>query len=148
MILNVNNKNYDISASNDMPLLWALRDIIGLTGTKYGCGIGVCGSCTVLINDVAERSCLTTVQEAIGKKITTIEGLSTDNSHPLQKAWVNENVTQCGYCQPGQLMQAASLLKQYPNPTDEQIDAEMQGNICRCGTYNRIKVAIKIAAKG
>jgi isoquinoline 1-oxidoreductase alpha subunit len=148
MILNVNNKNYDISASNDMPLLWALRDIIGLTGTKYGCGIGVCGSCTVLINDVAERSCLTTVQEAIGKKITTIEGLSTDNSHPLQKAWVSENVTQCGYCQPGQMMQAASLLKQYPNPTDEQIDAEMQGNICRCGTYNRIKVAIKIAAKG
>ena len=130
----------------DMPLLWYLRDEIDLTGTKFGCGMGLCGACTVHVNGVAARSCQTSLQNAAGKDITTIEGLSKTHDHPLQKAWKQANVPQCGYCQSGQIMQAASLLKQKPKPTDHDIDEAMAGNICRCGTYQRIRAAIKTAA--
>jgi isoquinoline 1-oxidoreductase subunit alpha len=145
--LNINGKEQTVDASPDMPLLWALRDLLNLTGTKYGCGMALCGACTVHINGEAARSCSTTVASAVGKKITTIEGLSPDLSHPLQQAWMQVNVPQCGYCQSGQLMQAAALLKQKPKPTDADIDAAMRGNICRCGTYQRIREAIKLAAQ-
>jgi isoquinoline 1-oxidoreductase alpha subunit len=148
MELNVNDKLYNVDAESDMPLLWALRDLIGLTGTKYGCGIGVCGSCVVLIDGVATRSCIYSVGNAAGKKITTIEGLSSDNTHPLQIAWMELNVTQCGYCQPGQIMSAASLLMSVPKPSDQQIMDAMQDNICRCGTYQRIFEAVKLASIG
>ena len=130
-----------------MPLLWAIRDLVGLTGTKFGCGIAECGSCTVHFDGDPVRSCSISVSEAVNKKITTIEGLSKDNSHPVQKAWIEEQVPQCGYCQSGQIMAAAALLKRNPNPSDEDIDNIMQGYLCRCGTYPRIKKAIKKAAE-
>jgi len=144
--LNINGKAQQFDGDPDMPLLWYLRDELALTGTKYGCGMGLCGACTVHVNGEATRSCLTPMKAAQGKSITTIEGLAARADHPLQKAWKTCNVPQCGYCQSGQIMQAASMLKKTPKPTDAQIDAEMQGNICRCGTYQRIRQAIKLAA--
>ncbi|HWS72223.1 MAG TPA: (2Fe-2S)-binding protein, partial [Thermoanaerobaculia bacterium] len=128
------------------PLLWVLRDEVGLTGTKFGCGMALCGACTVLVNGEPTRSCVTPIAEVSGKKVTTIEGLSPDGNHPLQRAWMAENVPQCGYCQSGQLMSAAGLLAKTPKPTDAQIDEAMSGNICRCGTYQRIRSAIHRAA--
>lgn len=148
MKLNINNKDYEFTAESDMPLLWVLRDLLSLTGTKYGCGIGVCGSCTVLIDGDAHKSCIIAVSEVTGKKITTIEGLSPDGTHPLQIAWLEAHVSQCGYCQPGQIMSAAALLAKTPKPSDTEIDEAMRGNICRCGTYQRIREAIHIAAIG
>jgi isoquinoline 1-oxidoreductase alpha subunit len=144
--LTVNGKAARFDGDPQMPLLWFLRDVLHLTGTKFGCGEGLCGACTVHINGAATRSCLTPMRAAAGKTITTIEGLAANGAHPLQKAWEAANVPQCGYCQSGQIMQAAALLKQKPKPTDAQIDDEMQGNICRCGTYQRIREAIKVAA--
>jgi len=144
--LTVNQKKYEVDVAPDMPLLWVIRDIIGLTGTKYGCGIAQCGACTIHLNGEAIRSCTTPVSQAANKNITTVEGLSPDNSHPLQVAWLQEDTPQCGYCQSGQLMSAAYLLKVNPNPTDEDIDDAMSGNICRCGTYPRIRKAIHAAA--
>jgi aerobic-type carbon monoxide dehydrogenase small subunit (CoxS/CutS family) len=144
--LNVNGKRHDVDVSGDMPLLWVLRENLGLTGTKFGCGLGQCGACTVHVDGVAVRSCVTTAQSVGAKQVTTIEGLSPDTSHPLQKAWIAEQVPQCGYCQSGQIMSAAALLAKTPKPTDAQIDTAMTGNICRCGTYHRIRVAIKKAA--
>jgi isoquinoline 1-oxidoreductase alpha subunit len=135
-----------VDVSPDTPLLWVLRDTLGLTGTKFGCGRALCGACTVHIDGEATRSCVTSVQEAAGKKITTIEGLSPDRSHPIQKAWIQEDVPQCGYCQSGQIMTAAALLAQKAKPTDQDIDAAMSGILCRCGTYNRIRRAIHRAA--
>ena len=145
--LNVNNKTYNLDVNPDMPLLWAIRDEIGLTGTKYGCGVAQCGACVVHLNGEAVRSCITKVKRAAGQKITTIEGLSKNNDHPLQKAWYELSVPQCGYCHSGQLMSAAVLLRENPHPTDEDIDAAMAGNICRCGTYLRIRKAIHLAAE-
>jgi aerobic-type carbon monoxide dehydrogenase small subunit (CoxS/CutS family) len=145
--LDVNGKRHNVDVSGDMPLLWVLRENLGLTGTKFGCGLGQCGACTVHVDGVAVRSCLTTTQSAAGKKVTTIEGLSPDASHPLQKAWMAEQVPQCGYCQSGQIMSAAALLAKTPAPTDAQIDTAMTGNICRCGTYQRIHRAIQRAAR-
>ena len=147
MVFDVNGKRYDVDVSPDMPLLWVLRETIGLTGTKFGCGLGQCGACTVHLDGAATRSCLTNASAATGKKITTIEGLSPTSSHPLQKAWIEEQVPQCGYCQSGQLMSAAALLAKTPKPTDAQIDSAMAGNICRCGTYQRIRRAIQRAAR-
>ncbi|MBS1786077.1 MAG: (2Fe-2S)-binding protein [Acidobacteria bacterium] len=132
----------------EMPLLWYLRDEIELTGTKYGCGEGLCGACTVHVNGAAVRSCQTQMQSLAGKAVTTIEGLSATGTHPVQQAWKQVNAPQCGYCQTGQIMQAAALLKTKPKPTDADIDAAMKGNICRCGTYQRIREAIKVAANG
>ena len=146
--LDINGKRHDLDVSGDMPLLWVLRENVGLTGTKFGCGLGQCGACTVHIDGVATRSCITTAQSAAGKKITTIEGLSPNASHPLQQAWVAEQVPQCGYCQSGQIMRAAGLLKENPNPSRQQIMEYMQSNICRCGTYVRIVAAVQRAAKG
>ena len=145
--INVNGKELSVEVSPDMPLLWVLRDTLGLTGTKFGCGMAQCGACTVHLNGEAIRSCVTPVSSAVGKKIVTIEGLSSDRSHPLQQAWIQVNVSQCGYCQSGQIMQAAALLRQKPKPTDSDIDTAMRGNICRCGTYQRIRQAIKQAAE-
>jgi len=145
--LDVNGALHQVDASNDMPLLWVLRDMLGLTGTKFGCGLGQCGACTVHLNGAAVRACVTTAGSAAGKKVTTIEGLSRTSTHPLQQAWVAEQVPQCGYCQSGQIMSAAALLARTPNPSDAQIDTAMTGNICRCGTYQRIFSAIKIAAQ-
>jgi isoquinoline 1-oxidoreductase subunit alpha len=144
--LQINGQNYTVEAERQMPLLWVLRDLLGLTGTKFSCGAGLCGSCTVLIDDEPVRSCMTVVENVTGKNITTIEGLSADSSHPLQKAWIEERVTQCGYCQPGQIMNAAALLKKTPNPSDADIDAAMGDVLCRCGTYQRIRAAIHRAA--
>ena len=144
--LNVNQKTYQVDVSPDMPLLWVLRDFIGLTGTKYGCGVAQCGACVVHLNGEAVRSCITKVSRAEGQKVTTIEGLSEKNNHPLQLAWQEIDVPQCGYCHSGQLMSAAVLLRQKPNPTDQDIDDAMAGNICRCGTYLRIRKAIHLAA--
>jgi isoquinoline 1-oxidoreductase alpha subunit len=144
--LNVNSKEYTIDADPKMPLLWAIRDLVGLTGTKYGCGIAQCGACTVHMGGTPVRSCSIPVSTAAGKDIMTIEGLSPDTSHVVQKAWIQEQVPQCGYCQSGQIMSAVSLLSKNPNPSDAQIEAAMQGNICRCGTYPRIKKAIKTAS--
>jgi isoquinoline 1-oxidoreductase alpha subunit len=144
--LNINGKAHQFDGDADMPLLWYLRDDLELTGTKYGCGMGLCGACTVHVNGVAARSCLTPMKTAADKNITTIEGLASKADHPLQTAWKTCNVPQCGYCQSGQIMQAASMLKQKPKPTDQDIDTAMQGNICRCGTYQRIRQAIKLAA--
>ena len=143
----VNGKPHPVDVAPDTPLLWVLRDTLALTGTKYGCGMAQCGACTVHLDGQAIRSCSTPVGAAAGKKVTTIEGLSADGSHPLQQAWVAEQVPQCGYCQSGQIMQAAALLTQTPKPTDAEIDAAMAGNICRCGTYQRIRAAIHRAAK-
>jgi isoquinoline 1-oxidoreductase subunit alpha len=145
--LSVNGKRHDVDVTPDTPLLWVLRDAIGLTGTKFGCGLGQCGACTVHLDGRAVRSCQTPASAAAGKKIMTIEGLSRDSNHPLQKAWVAEQVPQCGYCQSGQIMSAAALLAKTANPTDEDIDEAMGGNICRCGTYQRIRRAIHRAAK-
>jgi isoquinoline 1-oxidoreductase alpha subunit len=144
--LNVNGASKDFAGDPTMPLLWYLRDELQLTGSKFGCGMGLCGACTVHVNGEAARSCLTPMQSVSGKTILTIEGLSAGGDHPLQKAWEQHNVPQCGYCQAGQIMQAASLLKTKPAPTDHDIDEAMQGNICRCGTYQRIREAIKTAA--
>lgn len=144
--LRVNGANRQFDGDPDMPLLWYLRDLIELTGTKYGCGMGLCGACTVHIDGAATRSCLTAMKDTAGKAVTTIEGLSPKADHPLQRAWKECNVPQCGYCQSGQIMQAAALLKQKPKPTDGDIDQAMRGNICRCGTYQRIRQAIKLAA--
>ncbi len=144
--VSVNGQPRKFDGDGSMPLLWFLRDELKLTGTKFGCGMGLCGSCTVHVDGEAVRSCVTPVQSVAGKKITTIEGLSSTGTHPLQVAWEQHNVAQCGYCQPGQIMQAAALLKKTPKPTDAQIDNAMDGNICRCGTYPRIRAAIKSAA--
>ena len=146
--LSVNGKTQEVQATADMPLLWVLRDLLDLTGTKFGCGLGLCGACTVHLDGQAVRACQTPVSSVGSKKVVTIEGLSADDSHPLQRAWIEEQVPQCGYCQPGQIMQAAALLGQKPHPTDEDIDAEMAGNLCRCGMYPRIRKAIHRAAGG
>jgi isoquinoline 1-oxidoreductase alpha subunit len=143
----VNGKPRRIQADPDMPLLWALRDLIQLTGTKYGCGTGVCGACTVHENGEPVRSCQVLLSNTAGKNYTTIEGLSTNASHPCQKAWIEEDVSQCGYCQTGMIMQAAALLKRKPNPTDQDIDAEFSDHVCRCGTYQRMRRAIHRAAR-
>jgi isoquinoline 1-oxidoreductase alpha subunit len=139
----VNGITQSLEADPNTPLLWILREVLGLTGTKYSCGEGQCGSCVVLVNDQAVRSCVTPISTLAGKTIITIEGLSPDGSHPLQRAWETEQVSQCGYCQPGQIMTAAALLKHTPTPTDEQINQAMAGVLCRCGTYQRIKRAIQ-----
>jgi isoquinoline 1-oxidoreductase subunit alpha len=146
--LTVNGKPVTGDVPADMPLLWVIREVLNLPGTKFGCGMSLCGACTVHVNGAATRSCVTTIAEVNGKKITTIEGLAGATLHPLQKAWMDVDVAQCGYCQAGQLMSAAALLKEHPNPTDAQIDAAMDGNICRCGTYLRIREAIHQAAGG
>ena len=145
--LRVNGATHAVDADPAMPLLWALRDLLGLSGTKYGCGIGACGACTVHLNGQAVRSCITSIGDVGDQEVTTIEGLSPDGTHPVQRAWVGNNVPQCGYCQVGQIMQAAALLKDTPKPTDQQITDAMSGNICRCGTYQRIRAAIKQAAE-
>jgi len=144
--ISVNGKAVSVDAEPDMPLLWALREQLQLTGTKFGCGMALCGACTVHLDGVPVRSCQTPVSAVAGKKVATIESLSANNSHPLQKAWIAHDVPQCGYCQSGQLMSAAALLKSNKNPSDADIDAAMSGNLCRCGTYGRIKAAIKTAA--
>jgi isoquinoline 1-oxidoreductase subunit alpha len=145
--LQVNGKNYSVEADSKMPLLWAIRELVGLTGTKYGCGIGQCRACTVHLNGNAVQSCQIPVSAVSGQKITTIEGLSTNNSHPVQLAWIAEQVPQCGYCQSGMIMTASALLHRNPTPNDQDIDSAMQGHICRCGTYTRIRRAIKTASK-
>jgi aerobic-type carbon monoxide dehydrogenase small subunit (CoxS/CutS family) len=145
--LTVNGKRHDIDVSPDMPLLWVIRDVIGLTGTKFGCGLSQCGACTVHLDGQATRSCVTAVSSVGAKKVTTIEGLSPTATHALQIAWIAEQVPQCGYCQSGQLMTAASLLARTPNPTDADIDTALAGNICRCGTYQRIRRAVHRAAR-
>ena len=142
----VNGEEHTVDVAPETPLLWVLRDTLGLTGTKYSCGIGLCGSCTVHLDGQAARSCQVQVSEVGERRITTIEGLSPDASHPVQRAWLAENVPQCGYCQPGQIMAAAALLAQHSDPTDDQINAAMSGNLCRCGTYQRIRRAIHRAA--
>lgn len=142
----INNQPHEVEIAPDTPLLWVLRDKLNLTGTKYGCGMGLCGACTVHVDGEAVRSCQTPVSSVGAKKITTIEGLSADNSHPVQRAWIAEQVPQCGYCQPGQVMSAAALLGKTPKPTDAQIDDAMGGNLCRCGMYQRIRRAIHRAA--
>lgn len=143
----INQKTYSVDVDPTMPLLWAIRDVVGLTGTKYGCGVSQCGACTVHLNGIPVRSCSIPVASVANKNITTIEGLSADNKHAVQMAWIAEQVPQCGYCQSGQIMSASALLKRNPNPSDKDIDAAMQGNICRCGTYPRIRKAIKAAAQ-
>ena len=145
--LNVNKQQQQVNVDADTPLLWVLRDSLNLVGTKFGCGIAQCGACTVHLDGEPARSCSVTVEKAQGKKITTIEGLSEDGSHPVQKAWKKHDVPQCGYCQAGQMMTAAAFIKDNSNPSDEDIKLAMHGNICRCGTYNRIKEAVKTAAK-
>jgi len=146
--LTINNEDYKVDVDPQMPLLWVIRDFAGLTGTKYGCGIAQCGACTVHLDGNAVRSCSIPVSSVAGQKVVTIEGLSKNGDHPLQLAWEEADVPQCGYCQAGQIMSAAALLKDKPQPTDQDIDNLMSGNICRCGTYNRIKKAIHLAAKG
>ena len=143
---NLNGSTVSVQAEPDTPLLWVIRDEVGLTGTKFGCGAALCGACTVHLDGVAIRSCQTPVSSVSGKKVSTVESLSADNSHPLQKAWIKHQVPQCGYCQSGQLMSAAALLAKNKNPSDSDIDNAMSGNLCRCGTYNRIRAAIKDAA--
>ncbi|MFN8218659.1 MAG: (2Fe-2S)-binding protein [Fimbriimonadales bacterium] len=145
--LKVNGESHELDVLPDMPLLWALRDVLKLTGAKYGCGVSVCGACTVLVGNEAVHSCVTPVGDCVGKSITTIEGLGKNGLHPLQKAWVEHDVPQCGYCQTGQIMRAAALLKAKPKPTDADIDKAMSDNLCRCGTYTRIRAAIKEATK-
>jgi isoquinoline 1-oxidoreductase alpha subunit len=144
--LNVNGADHKVEADPKMPLLWALRDVVGLTGTKFGCGIAQCGACTVHVDGVARRSCISPIGTLEGRKITTIEGLSPDGQHPLQKAWQEVNAPQCGYCQVGQIMSAAALLREKPKPTDLEIDTALAGNLCRCGTYLRIREAVRKAA--
>ncbi len=146
--LNINGQNFEVNLPPDTPLLWVIREHLQMTGTKFGCGAGLCGACTVHKNGEAIRSCQTSITDAAGSQITTIEGLDPKGEHPLQLAWIKEQVPQCGYCQSGQIMQAAALLKQKPKPTDEEIVAAMDGNLCRCMAYIRIKKAIKAAAVG
>jgi isoquinoline 1-oxidoreductase alpha subunit len=146
--LRVNGQEKTYDGDPSMPLMWYLRDELGLTGTKFGCGAALCGACTVHVDKQAVRSCITAMGDIEGRSVTTIEGLDANGNHPMQKAWRNANVPQCGYCQSGQIMQAAALLAEKSNPTDEDIDQAMAGNICRCGTYQRIRTAIKAAAKG
>jgi isoquinoline 1-oxidoreductase alpha subunit len=145
--LNINGEEHTLEVTPELPLLWALRDILNLTGTKYGCGIGLCGSCTVLIDGEATRSCTLPAAAVEGMQITTIEGLAPDGDHPVQRAWNEEDVAQCGYCQGGQVLAATALLNSNPNPDDSAIDDALGGNICRCGTYPRIRKAVKLAAK-
>lgn len=145
--LSINGKSIQVNVPSDMPLLWVLRDVLALKGTKYGCGQGLCGSCTVLLDGNPIRTCAFPIGEVKGAKIVTIEGLSEIGDHPVQKAWVEHVVPQCGYCQSGQIMSAVALLDRNPNPTDQDIESAMSGNICRCGTYNRIKEAIQTASK-
>ncbi len=147
LTLNINKKSYKVDVDPDTPLLWVLRETLDLVGTKYGCGEAQCGACVVHLNGEAVRSCVTKVARAAGQKVVTIEGLAEKNDHPLQKAWMELDVAQCGYCQSGQIMSAAVLLKENKNPTDDDIDAAMSGNICRCGTYLRIRSAIHAAAE-
>jgi isoquinoline 1-oxidoreductase alpha subunit len=147
MRLKINGRDRTVEAPEDMPLLWVLRDILGLTGTKYGCGESLCGACTVHVDGKAVRSCSVTAADVAGKRVTTIEGLSPDGQHPVQRAWAEVDVVQCGYCQSGQIMSAAALLAERPRPTDGEIDRAMKGNICRCGTYERIRAAIGRAAE-
>ena len=146
LTLKINNKSYTVDVDPKMPLLWAIRDVVGLTGTKYGCGMAQCGACTVHLEGTPVRSCSIPVSSVANKNITTIEGLSEDTTHPVQQAWIQEQVPQCGYCQSGQIMAATALLKKVSNPTDKDIDTAMQGHICRCGTYPRIRKAIKKAS--
>ncbi len=146
-VINVNGKNQEVSAEADTPVLWVLRDNLDLVGTKYGCGVAACGACTIHLNGKAARSCSVPISAVAEQKITTIEGLSENGDHPVQLAWKEHDVPQCGYCQAGQIMSACSLLEQNSNPSDEEINSAMAGNICRCGTYNRIKAAVKTAAK-
>ncbi len=146
--LSVNGTTHTLDVPPETPLLWVLRETLGLTGTKFGCGMALCGACTVHLDGAATRSCVTPVGNAAGKAVTTIEGLSADGRHPVQTAWIAEDVPQCGYCQPGQIMSAAALLAKSPHPTDADIDEAMAGNICRCGTYQRIRRAIHRAASG
>jgi isoquinoline 1-oxidoreductase alpha subunit len=145
--LNINKKVHEVDVDPDTPLLWVLRDSLGLVGAKYGCGVAQCGACVVHLNGEAVRSCVTKVSRAVGQKVVTIEGLSEKNDHPLQKAWMELDVVQCGYCQAGQIMSAAVLLRENKNPTDKDINNAMEGNICRCGTYLRIRKAIHLAAE-
>ncbi|WP_295718963.1 (2Fe-2S)-binding protein [Mucilaginibacter sp.] len=145
--ITVNGKQHQVDADPNMPLLWVIRDVIGLTGTKYGCGVAQCGACVVHLNGDAVRSCVTKLSRAAGQQVITIEGLSENNNHPAQVAWNEENVPQCGYCHSGQIMSAAVLLKENSNPSDADIDSAMAGNICRCGTYQRIRKAIHLAAE-
>jgi isoquinoline 1-oxidoreductase alpha subunit len=145
--LNVNGQSVEVDADPDMPLLWVLRDVLRLTGTKYGCGMALCGACTVHLDGEPARACVTPASAAAGKSVTTIEGLSPNAEHPVQRAWLELDVVQCGYCQSGQIMAAAALLARNPKPTDNDIDAAMAGNVCRCGTYQRIRQAIKRAAE-
>jgi aerobic-type carbon monoxide dehydrogenase small subunit (CoxS/CutS family) len=144
--LQINGQIYSVEVEAETPLLWVLRDLLGLTGTKFSCGMGLCGSCTVLVDDESTRSCVTPVSTVTGKAITTIEGVSPDGSHPVQFAWLEEHVSQCGYCQPGQIMNAVALLKKIPDPSDNDIDLAMSNVLCRCGTYQRIREAIHHAA--
>jgi isoquinoline 1-oxidoreductase alpha subunit len=144
--IRVNSRDYQVDVAGSTPLLWVIRDNLGLTGTKYGCGIARCGACTVHVNGQATRSCVTSVSSVVGKDVVTIEGLSADNGHPVQRAWVENDVPQCGYCQPGQIMAAAALLARNPHPNDDDIDLAMSGILCRCGTYGRIRRAIHRAA--
>jgi isoquinoline 1-oxidoreductase alpha subunit len=146
--LTLNGREVTVDAPGDMPILWALRDLLNLTGTKYGCGIGACGACTIHLDGKAVLGCVVRLEEAAGRKITTIEGLDPDGNHPVQKAWAQLGVPQCGYCQAGQIMRAAALLAEKKNPTDAEIDEAMAGNICRCGCYQRIHAAIRLAATG
>ncbi|MBM3524057.1 MAG: (2Fe-2S)-binding protein [Alphaproteobacteria bacterium] len=147
LTLTINNKPLEVDVEPETPLLWVLRDTIGLTGTKYGCGIAQCGACTVHVDGQAAKSCNINAASVVGRKVTTIEGLSPDSSHPVQKAWLEHTVPQCGYCQSGQIMAASALLARVPTPTDRQIDEAMSENLCRCGTYNQIRAAIHAAAK-
>jgi len=147
MKLRVNGKDYEVAAPADMPLLWVLRDLLGLTGTKYGCGVGQCGACLVHVDGKPRRSCMTDAAAVAGKAITTIEGLSADASHPVQRAWTEIDVVQCGYCQSGQIMAAAALISETPNPTDPEIDAALGRQLCRCGTYQRVRAAVHRAAE-
>jgi isoquinoline 1-oxidoreductase alpha subunit len=146
MQLNVNGTAREVQAPDEMPLLWVIRDVLGLTGTKFGCGMAQCGACTVHLDGQAVRSCVLPVSAVAGRMVTTIEGLSPDGSHPVQKAWIDADVVQCGYCQPGQIMSAAALVAHNPSPSDEDIDAALAGNICRCGTYQRVREAVRKAA--
>ena len=146
MKLKINGKEQEVAVPDDMPLLWVLRDVLGLTGTKYGCGMAQCGACTVHLDGQAVRACVTPVAAVGGRAVTTIEGLAPGGQHPVQRAWVEEDVVQCGYCQPGQIMAAAALLKVKPSPTDADIDAALSANLCRCGTYPRIRAAVHRAA--
>ena len=146
--ITINGETKALDAPGDTPLLWAVRDLAGLTGTKYGCGVGLCGSCTVHVDGKAEKSCLLSLDDVQGKQVTTIEGLSADGNHPVQVAWRDQNVPQCGFCQAGQIMQAAGFLQENPKPSDQQIKDAMEGNICRCGCYQRITAAVRQASTG